>query len=79
MKNKKSWRTTSMAVLVLVLFLIGLLMVWFGKITMTDFATYSGLLTPVVLVIYGWLVKDAGASSLDKGIADKLNELHKDK
>ena len=74
MKNKISWRTTAVAFVLLIIVIVGLMMVWFGKITMTDFGLLCGFLSVIGTTIIGFLGKDAKASALDKGVADKVNE-----
>jgi hypothetical protein len=73
---KTSWRTSLVAIILIVIIVIGLIMVWFGKITMTDFGLLCGFLSVIATVLIGLLGKDAKASSLDKGVANKINKLY---
>jgi len=56
---KKNWQTSTVAIILIVIIVIGLVMVWFGKITMTDFGILCGVLGSIGTVFIGLFAKDA--------------------
>lgn len=73
----KTQRPKLIGIIGLILILIALIMVWFGKITMTDFCLFAGVLASILTILGNYFSKDAKASSLDKGVAEKVNKLYR--
>ena len=74
-KSKISWRTTAIGGFALLLFLLGIALVYFGKATLTEVGTFSGLIMPALLAIYGLVSKDAKVQSLTNAEVETIEKI----
>ena len=77
MKRKVSWRTTAVGLFGLLLLLLGMALVYFGKTTLTEVGTFMALILPVLLGLLALVSKDEKVQSLTDAEVKKVETLIK--
>ena len=73
---KKNWKTSLMGVIGILFILIALALVYFGKATLSEVATFGGSMGLILTTILGFLSKDYNVSGGSKNISDNNNSIN---